>query len=406
MRILLVHQNFPGQFLHLAPALLQAGHQVAAIGSRPLPPAWQHSHPALLFRCAGGEPAREQPQLAAPQRHLAQWQQGERVAVQLQGLAAVGWQPDLVLGHPFWGDLLHLDRVFPRVPLLALLELDLSGLAGVTALDQWAEWAAIRRMRRGLTSTRFQHQSYPGWLQGEISVIHEGIDVQCCRPAPLEPLVLPDGTVLDGRRPVLSYASRHLEPLRGFDTLLEVLPAILAAHPSVEVVICGQEGPGYGTAPAPGTSWRQVLQGRLAAQGGLDWRRVHWAGLLPHGQLLQLFRLSSVHLYLSRPYVLSWSLLEAMACGALVVAIDTPAVRDAIEPDREGWLVPPGQPGQLVQVVLQLLRQPQLGARRRLAARRRIVEQFALPRCLEQRIALVEALGRDQGPGQEAGGDG
>jgi glycosyltransferase involved in cell wall biosynthesis len=296
----------------------------------------------------------------------------------------------VVLGHPFWGDLLHLDEVFADVPLVALMELDLTGLSGRTAHDQWTDLIAMRRMARGLTATPFQRSTYPSWIQNQIAVIPEGVDLERCRPDGLARLTLPNGRTLEAGTPLVSFATRHLEPLRGYDTFLRALPAVLERHPRAEVVICGTDQAGYGPTPPGGQSWTDVLRRELS--GRLPEGRVHWLGLVPHPQLLDLFRLSQVHVYLTEPYVLSWSLLEAMACGALVVASDTAPVRDVIRHGQEGWLVPPRDPAALAEAILQALHQPERGAPLRLAARRRMLDHYEQRACSQRRIALLEAV--------------
>lgn len=399
MRVLLIHQNFPGQFRHLAPALAAGGHQVAAIGNR-----GDRDLPGVRLLNAGGSVGEELRQPSAEARCQRQFVQGRRVAVQLQRLAAEGWQPDVVVGHPFWGDLLFLDDVFPQVPLVALMELDLLGLpqaegeaprAAGPGLLQWTTLQAAHRMAAGLTATRFQRGTFPPWLQGRIAVIHEGIDLERCRPAPVSSLQLPDGTRLRGGEPLISFACRSLEPLRGFPTVLRALPAVLEAHPTVRVVICGEDRSAYGPAPEGG-SWKQLLLGQLGDR--LDPGRVHFTGLLPHSALLDLFRLSWAHVYLTAPYVLSWSLLEAMACGALVVGSRTAPVQEVIEHGVEGLLVPFDQPRELAATLLQVLAQPAALAQLRLGARRRIARDFDHRACVARQIELIGAVARGISP--------
>jgi glycosyltransferase involved in cell wall biosynthesis len=390
MHLLLIHQNFPAQFLPLLPVLVEAGHQLAAIGSRPLPNAVQQRYPQLLYESAGGNPAAEQPFCQGALRHQAQWEQGERVAKAAAQLKARGWRPDVIAGHPFWGCMLQLHRIFPGVPQVPLLELDLHGLTGTPALDQWAELLAIRAMAHGLCSTPFQHSTYPADLHARICVIHEGIDTERCRPRPLARLDLGQGTVLDGRAPLISFASRHLEPLRGFDTFMRALPSLLNQHPHLQVVICGRDDQGYGPPPSDGSSWREQMLIELGPR--LDLQRVHVVGLLPHDQLLELFRLSWVHVYASEPWVLSWSVLEAMACGVALVATDTPAIRDVVTSGRDGVLVPRRDPEALASAITALLHAPHCTAPLRSAARRRILDGFDQRQCSRQRLKLLEAV--------------
>jgi glycosyltransferase involved in cell wall biosynthesis len=400
VRVLLVHQNFPAQFRYLAPSLRAAGHEVAAIGNRTDLPV-----PAdLLYLPAGGVAGDALRGGSAELRCQTQLTQGRRVARQLRLLARRGWLPDVVVGHPFWGDLLFLDDVFPTVPLVALMEMDLLGvplfdarLAGAgVGLLQWTTFQAARRMAIGLTATAFQRSTFPVWLQPRIGVIHEGVDLQRCSPGPVSSLRLPDGTVLRGGEPTITFAVRALEPLRGFDTFLRALPALLAGHPGLRIVICGEDRRGYGPPPDGEGSWKQRLLVELGSQ--LDPRRVLFVGLLPHASLLDLFRLSWAHVYLTAPFVLSWSLLEAMACGALLVASRTAPVQELIEHGQEGLLVPFDDPQALAACLGEVLQQPARFAPLRLAARRRIVRDFDHRRCLERQLALLTSVARGEDP--------
>jgi len=407
MRVLLIHQNFPGQFRHLAPALVAAGHRVVAIGCREDQPALA----GLRYCRIAADVDQELRQPGIERRCSAQLAQGRRVAEQLRRLAAEGWRPDVVAGHPFWGDLLFLDDVFPGVPLLALMELDLARLppplgqvpgAG-PGLMQWTTLQAAHRMAAGLSATSFQRQSFPPWLRPRIATIHEGIDLQRCAPQPAGPLLLPGGVRLESAQPLISYVSRHLEPLRGFDTFLRALPEVLAQHAGVRVVIVGDEATGYGPAPpaAAASSWKRQLLAELGDR--LDPRRLHFTGVLPYQQLLQVFQLSWAHVYLTEPYVLSWSLLEAMACGALVVGSSTAPVQEVIEHGRQGLLVPMHDPKALAATLLEVLRrQTALGALR-LAARRRMVERFDRRRGVARQMALLADLAAGRDPFAAAG---
>lgn len=168
MRVLLLHQNFPGQFLHLAPALVQRGDDVVAVSSQV---SSQVSRPARRFRwlACGGDVNADLRHPDPARRLLAPWQQARRVVAALTPLAATGWRPDVVLAHCFWGDALLLDDLFPAAPLVAMLELDLTSpllggdrtAAGGRQIQQWADAVAIRRMTVGITASRFQRDSHP-----------------------------------------------------------------------------------------------------------------------------------------------------------------------------------------------------------------------------------------------------
>ena len=403
MRVLLIHQNFPGQFRQLAPALLAAGHDVVGIGARQEP--WANT--GVSYRSCGGDPYQQMRQTNPEMRLTAQLAQGRRVALQLRVLLHEGWIPDVVVAHPFWGDVLFLDDVFPTVPLVALLELDFSSLnlnnfdpeqsinhkedfGANLSLRQWADLMAIKRMTVGLTATNFQRSSYPSWLQNRIKVIHEGVNLDLCKPDPLASYTLPDGTRIRRGDPVVSFGSRSLEPLRGFRTFMRALPALLEANKEVIVVIVGEDGSCYGPVAPDGKSWKQLMLEELKDQINLS--RIHFTGHLPYAQLLQIFQISQAHVYLTYPYVLSWSMLEAMACGALVVGSATAPVEEVISNGVNGWLVPFFDSNALAKRLLEVLADPLGQEPLRMAARRTIAAKFEKNNCTKQQIALLEAL--------------
>ena len=404
MRVLLLHPNFPGQFRQLAPALKAAGHDVVGVGARAQP--WAET--GVPYRSCGGDPHSDLRQSNPEMRLTAQLAHGRRVAATLRGLAGEGWRPDVVLVHPFWGDVLFLDDVFEEVPLLALLELDFQGLelerfdpefarsapadfGANLALRQWADQMAIRRMQQGVTATAFQRSTYPSWQRSRIEVIHEGVDLSRCRPDPLASLTLPGGLTLRRGDPVVSFGSRSLEPLRGFASFLRALPSLLRGHHGLQVVVVGQDGHCYGPPPPAGVaSWKELLRAELGDR--VDWRRVHFTGHLPYAQLLQLFQISQAHVYLTYPYVLSWSMLEAMASGAPLVGSATAPVQEVIEHGVNGWLVPFFEPEALAEQLLTLLGRPAEQQAIRLAARQTVAQRYEVGRCTARMIELLSCV--------------
>ena len=401
MRVLLLHPNFPGQFRQLAPALQAAGHDVVGVGARQTP--WADT--GVAYRCCGGDPHTDLRQSNPEMRVTAQLAHGRRVASTLRTLADQGWQPDVVLVHPFWGDVLFLDDVYPNAPLVALLEIDFQGLplqsfdpefgcstpedfGANLALRQWADQLAMRRMEQGVTATAFQRSSFAAWQQSRIEVIHEGVDLACCRPDPLARLTLPSGLTLQRGDPVVSFGSRSLEPLRGLPTFLRALPLLQRYHPSVQVVVVGQDGHSYGPPPPAGVaSWTELLQRELGDR--VDWRRVHFTGHLAYEQLLRLFQITQAHVYLTYPYVLSWSLLEAMACGAPVVGSATAPVQEVIEHGVNGWLVPFFEPEVLAEQLSAVLQHSPQQQAIRLAARQTVAQRFDVRHCTARMIELL-----------------
>ncbi len=155
---------------------------------------------------------------------------------------------------------------------------------------------------------------------------------------------------------MLTYVSRGLEPYRGFHRLMRALPDILRERPECQVVIVGEDKPHYGRSPKEGGNWRELMLREL--DGQLDLSRVHFTGELPYEQFLRVIQISRTHVYLTYPFVLSWSMLEAMAAGCVVVGSDTPPVREVVVHGDNGLLVPFFDSAALVAQVCEVLAEP------------------------------------------------
>ena len=382
MRILLIHQNFPGQFRQLTPHLLARGHELVAICS--------HQRPLLtgvrVLRYE--EPARPSGEL--PHATLL-WhealQRAALVAKLCAGLALEGWKPARILAHTGWGETLALREVWPDVPQILWPELWLRPEHGGYGVDPLKPKPGIDQYldhvgRNALTAraldhasiwvlpTRHQANSFPAELQGpRLRVIHEGIDSQLACPDPTVSYEV-RGHRVDRSVPTITFVNRNLERLRGFDMFMRALPIILDNHPTVRVLIVGDNEGGYGGGHESGRPLKELMLEEL--NGALDMERIHFLGRIPHPYLIKLLQASSVHVYLSYPFILGWSLLEAMACGCCIVGSRGMPVEEAIHDGVEGVLVPMDDHERLAHRVLTLLANPhlreQLGLNARLSA--------------------------------------
>ena len=398
MRILLIHQNFPGQFRQLTPHLLARGHGLVAMCShpRPLPEA-----PGL--RVIRYEGAFEAPQ---PLPHGSQlWHEGlgrAQVVAKLCGqLQAEGWIPDRICAHCGWGETLGLQEVWPDVPQILWPELWLRpehlGLAPDGAdlpirLEQLGRNALTRAALGTATSwvlpTRHQANSFPAEFQdARMRVIHEGIDTALACPNP-EVSYEVRGIRIDRSVPTITFVNRNLERLRGFDTLMRALPTIQRQHPTVRVLIVGDNEGGYGGGHPSGRPLREVMLEELAGQ--LDLERIHFLGRIPHPGLIALLQASWVHVYLSHPFILGWSLLEAMACGCCIVGSEGMPVGEVIHNGVEGMLVPINEPQKLAQRVVALLHNAELRQNLGAAARQRALD-WDQALMLPKLTAVIEA---------------
>jgi len=403
--VLFIHQNFPGQYRHLAPALVARGHRVLAIGgptARELAGIPLHRYDAMP---AGGVPPCH-PWVSDLQTKVLR---AEAVGRILAALLSQGLRPDLVVGHPGWGELLAIKDLLPSVPVLHQVEFVYQLEGGDVGFDpefdapDWRSSARIRLRRStqllalqdldwGLAPTPWQASTVPVEYQSRLSVIHEGIDTAVIAPeGPAEISLQQAGLRFRPGDEVVSFVARNLEPYRGFHRFMRALPLLQQLRPRAQVLIVGGLGVSYGTAPAGGGTWKDMLLREL--DGQLDLSRIHFVGPVPHGVLHELFRICACHVYLTYPFVLSWSLLEAMACGALVIGSATPPVQDVIEDGLNGRLVDFFDAKGLADAIAGVLADPVAQEPLRQAARQSVVQRFDLQTvCLPQQLALVDRL--------------
>lgn len=394
MRIVFVHPRGAGQFRHLIASLAEEGHEVALLCE-----SADVALPGVTVQRLASP--RITPNLPAPLAFAERYAgNGHRTA---EALEAIGRRrpPDLVVGHIGWGDLLFARDVLPATPTIGYCEFFLSPEGGDVGFDpaepaltadrlrirarNMAQLSSLEAMSGGISPTRWQRSRYPHWARQKISVCHEGVDIDLCRPGAPERAVLPGGVVLSPGEPIVTFAARSLEPCRGFPQFMRAAAALARRRPEVRFVVVGGDDVSYGAPPPGGGTWRQELM----TETGLDPSRVVFTGWLPHAALINLFRLSSVHVYLTTPFVLSWSVLEAMACGSLVIGSATPPVEEVIEDGRNGLLVDFWAVDALADMMLEAVRRPARFQSIREAAAQTIADRFALHDCLDRQRAIL-----------------
>ena len=280
---------------------------------------------------------------------------GQAVAKAAERLRQEGFLPDVILGHFAWGETLFLKDVWPHAKLMVYAEFFYGGEDGDTNFDpefRVADLAARMQTRarnaslmlalaaadRGLAPTQWQRSRFPADLQAKIDVAHDGIDTDRVKPDLGARVTLKGArVVLQPGDEVVTFVSRNLEPYRGYHTFMRALPQILRARPQARAIIIGGDGVSYGPAAPQGRKWRDVFLNEVKER--LDLSRVHIVGRIPYDVLLQVLQVSAAHVYLTYPFILSWSMLEAMAAGALVIGSDTAPVREVIRHGHNGLLV-------------------------------------------------------------------
>lgn len=404
MRILLVHQNFPGQFVHLAPALIERGHQVLALTGSNNPnqiriPAARYTWEPKTFDAQGFKLAKTFAEMSY---------RGEAVAAAATILAEKhGFMPDVVFGTPGWGEMLFLPQVWPQARRLLYGEFFYSPDGPNEGFDPEFQKTSVGSRvtiaagcahllmssvdaHKILAPTRWQAQSFPGYLQNRISVIHDGIDTARVTPDRTVRVRIPGTDVnLQYGDEVVTLINRNLEPSRGFHIFMRALPDVLRARPHARVVIIGGDERSYSPPPGGGKTWREVLLAEIGGQ--LDLSRVHFVGKVPYQTFVDLMRLTRVHAYLTYPFVLSWSLLEAMSAGAFVIGSRTPPVEEVIKDGVNGRLVNffdvPGWSAALIDA----LAEPEKADAMRSAARKTVLDGYDLRTvCLPRLVDFVE----------------
>lgn len=421
-RVLLVHQNFPGQFRHLAPALTRQGYQVMATTLQAAEPGEWRGVDLQPYQLPNSMPSGLHPWLADFDSKLRRGEAWFRKALDLR---AQGYTPDAVIAHHGWGESLFVKDVWPDTRLGIYCEFYHRSAGADAGFDP--EFPSLEpgdacrlRLRNlnnllhfeqadaGLSPTVWQASTFPEPFRSRISVIHDGIDTVALSPQSDATLSLPSQPLLrSGATPpsehalcvsrgdeVVTFVNRNLEPYRGYHTFMRSLPDLLRARPQAQVVIVGGEDVSYGTRPPKGRTWKDIfadeVRDRLRPP---DRARVHFVGRLPYPAFVRLLQVSTVHVYLTYPFVLSWSVLEAMSAGCAIVASDTAPLREAIVDGETGRLVDFFDPAALSARVVELLDDPDQRSRLGAAARACAVRHYDLHTvCLPQQMQWVNAL--------------
>jgi glycosyltransferase involved in cell wall biosynthesis len=405
IRYLFLHPNFPGQFLHVARHLIKAGESVTGVGEHHNLQRQSGMVPgARLLGYKIGRQASKTTHhyIRGTEDNVIRAQATQRLCLALK---REGYRPDIIAAHTGWGDTLFLREVFPEARIAGYFEFYYRGqgadigfdpefpmsldnrlevkMKNATSLLAWEDCDAV------WTPTRWQASLFPTELRHRLQIQHEGVDTTQVKPDSSAKTILPGGTEVHAGEEILTFVNRNMEPYRGFHIFMRALPEILSRRPKARVLITGMENDtSYGNTLPGGESWKS----RLLRETGeaIDMSRVHFLGKLPYEAHIRVLQLSRAHIYLTYPYFVSWSMLEAMACGCLLIGSNTQPVTEFIEDGKNGLLVDFFDIKGLADRACEALSKPKKFLDQRENARRLIVESYDLQtKCVPNLLRLI-----------------
>lgn len=470
MKILLIHQNFPGQYLHLAQHLRNiGGHEIVGLGEAKNIKARGviKGITTIGYPTPEGAGAKTHPYLHTTESSI---RRGQAVARSMLDLKKKGFIPDVVCVHPGWGEGLFVRDVFPDAAIQAFCEFyfrageaDLefdpefpeppSRMYSISFLNM-PQIMTLINANACLSPTHWQASRYPEFLQNKMDIVHDGVDTEFMQPEPdaelaliplqtpgesrifgynlpntLPSLMRPQGKqeetqrkkdehadtnqckpgnitctlelkegelpasnhiVLTRRDKVITYIGRNLEPYRGFHIFMRALPEIQRLHPDAHVIIVGRDGVSYSPKLADGQTYKARYLKEL--EGKLDLSRIHFVGRIPYPALRAMYCVSTAHVYLTYPFVLSWSMLEAMSCESLVVGSRTEPVEEVITHGKNSLLVDFFDKDGLVSALDDVLKAPHKYESMRRQARKTVTQRYELKDCLTQQVEIIQDL--------------
>lgn len=409
MKILFIHQNFPGQFKHLAVELARQGHEVKALTLRVKERTRWNGVDILPYALQKRSEQRTHPWVLDLDSKVTRAESCYRAARMLRDQ---GYAPDVIIAHHGWGEAMFLRDVWPaaRMGLYCELyhltdyphagfdpefpvpdEMDAEIRIRLKNLNNHLHFEAAQA---GISPTHFQADTFPQPFRDKITVVHDGINTDMLQRRDDVRFEIEGGPVLTREDEVVTFVNRNLEPYRGYHVFMRALPRLLRERPHAQVVVVGGDGVSYGARPPKGQTWKQIYIDEVRDRiPDADWARVHFLGRIPYDRFVRLLQVGRVHLYLTYPFVLSWSLFESMSCEAAIVASATAPVQEALTHDVTARLVDFFDGDALVDQAIDLLEDSAARDRLGRAARAHVRDTYDLRRhCLPRQLKWVSNL--------------
>lgn len=398
MRVLFLHPNFPAQYRHVATLLGQDPKNQVVFSTKNENPQWTIPGVQKVLFSPSRDPNPNTHHYVRPLESAVL--QGQAVFRLAEQLKARDFVPDIVCGHSGWGPTLFIKDAFPNTPLLCYYEWFYHARGSDADFDP-ADPLSVDDLPRirtknaailidlytcdwGLSPTNWQRSQFPREFQDKITVLHDGVDTDYFKPAPGAKLVLPN-LDLSHVDEIVTYVSRGMEPYRGFPEFIEAIAHVQERRPNCHVVVVASERVCYGKPLPNGMTYKELMLKKVP----LDLSRVHFVGTLPYALYLKVLQASVVHVYLTRPFVLSWSAIEALSAGCLVIGSDTAPVREVIRDGDNGLLFDFFSPKQIADRIDEVLDHPTQMAEIRAKARQSVLERYSLSSLLPQQLQLI-----------------
>lgn len=409
MRILFVHNNFPGQYARIVRHLKTLKHIDMLSGSLAT-----NKQPAVINR-VGYKPHRDAGEKTHPALRYTEGAviRGQAVYSAFMNIQKKGWNPDIMLSHSGFGDGLFLKDLWPKAKYMPYLEWYFHSYGSdASFLDHGAPKKPntelnirmkntailhdLAAMDWGQCPTEYQKSQYPTIFHDRISVLHDGVDTEFFSPDDNTIFTVGDLAFRRGD-PLVTYIARGMEPYRGFPQFMEAVARLQVERPDAHVVVIGEDKTAYGAKREDGKTYKEWALENLT----LDESRIHFLGRQPLEVLRDALRVSAAHVYLTVPFVLSWSMMEAMSAGALIVGSDTDPVREIITDGENGLLVPFFEPDVLATRLADILADPDRYTPLRERARALMLERYDMNDLTQQYLNLIERVASGKASGSD-----
>lgn len=407
MKILFLHPNMPGQYKHLCRAFADDPKNTVVFITKPRPLDIPNVH-KVEYQMKREPSASTHRYLIGTERAVLQGQEVWRMCKKLKD--EEGFIPDVICTHPGWGDALYVKDIYPDAPVLSFFEFYYNAVGSDVAFEPEValkddDFARVRTKNItnlmslenadwGVAPTHWQFDQNPDIFKNKISIIHDGIDTTVAKPNAKAELKLPNGKTFKKGDKVVTYIARNFEPYRGFPTFMKAAEMLLKQHKDLHIIAVGADDVSYGKKLGKGQTWR----GHMLKQVDLDMDRIHFPGTLPYADLMKLFQVSACHIYLTYPFVLSWSCLESMACEVALVASRTQPLEEVVTDGENGLLADIFSPEEVAEKVTKVLTHKDGMQKMRKAARKTIEKHYALDKLLPLHVSLVKDIAAKKFP--------